>query len=309
MNYQAPNEGEGLHQWLLMRSRELLMQGLTIEDATAQLLRETRNVNRTTQDLEGEIINALEGADEFLREHPDFVIRGSRRKEWVDPWSWVGLDDPLIRKDRRTPRLPVDVNLQKEAYRKSRGLDKKGLEGAESLDFYLENLFGSIDFLLCATIEQSRQPIIKLLSELEGHHQKYQYIVPTPLRGRHYGRSDYGTGERLFMVVEFDKADFREQIAYLVYLEKWTKFPLVMVVFSGNKSYHGWYACFGQSEHRCITFSRKATQLGADRTTQSPSQYVRMPQGYNYKWKKQQGVIYFNEDKLEVQHDLLDKEF
>jgi hypothetical protein len=303
-----PNEGQGFHQWLLMMSRDLLLKGYSVEEAIQELIRLTKHIDRTTQDVEGEITNAVEGAWEFLKENPNFIPKGSRRREWVDPLSFVGLDDPLIRKDRRPARLRVDVNLQKEAYRKSKGLDKKGIEEAESFD--LHNLYARKNFLICFTMDQKHKPTIISLKEFKEYKgDPFQYMVPNPMRDRHYGRCDFGTGERLFMVVEFDEANFIEQIAYLVYLEKWTGFPLVMIVFSGNRSYHGWFACFGQSEHRCVTFSRKATQLGADRTTYSPSQYVRMPQGYNYKREAQQEVIYLSKDKFEAQYALLGSEF
>src|ERR1700745_1609732 len=158
MNYQAPNEGEGLHQWLLMVSRDLLLKGYSVEETIEELIRLTKHIDRTTQDVEGEITNAVEGAWEFLQEHPDFVARGSKKREWVDPWSFVGLDDPLIRKDRRSARLSVDKELQKEAYRRSKGLDKEGIEGIE--DYELRELYANKNFLICVTKEQSHPPHI-----------------------------------------------------------------------------------------------------------------------------------------------------
>jgi hypothetical protein len=307
MNNQAPREGEGLHQWLLMESRDLLVQGVPFEDALDRLLQATRDSGRTTQDVEEEITNALEGAREFLEENPNWRAKGSRANKWVDPLSFVGLNDMQSRRDRRTARLPVDVTLQKRVFKKVGGLDKRGLKGIE--DYGLPLLYGNKNFLLCVTIEQSRKPLIVPLEELEDGKAKFQYLVPNPLRDVHYGRCDFGTGERLFMVVEFDEADFMEQIAYLIHLERSTRFPLVMVVFSGNKSYHGWFACFGQTEYKCKTLSRRATQLGADRTTYSPSQYVRMPEGWNYKHGTKQEVIYFNEEKLGPQNALIEGEF
>jgi hypothetical protein len=271
------------------------------------LLQATHESGRTTQDVEIEIMNALEGAREFLEEHPSWKARGVKPNKWVDPLSFGGLNDIQSRKDRRTARLPLDRVLQSRVFRRTGGLDREGLSGVD--DYNLPLLYGYRNFLLCATIEQSHKPVIATIEELEDGRGKFQYLVPNPLRDVHYGRCDYGTGERLFMVVEFDDASFMEQVAYLVHLEKSTGFPLVMVVFSGNKSYHGWFACFGQTEFKCKTLSRRATQLGADRTTYSPSQYVRMPGGFNYKCKENQDVTYFNAEKLESQNELISVEF
>jgi hypothetical protein len=135
-------------------------------------------------------------------------------------------------------------------------------------------------------------------------------IVPSPMQGR-FGltqagypseHSKEGTGERAFLVTEFDFTKLTPkgqpticvpllerceeagitaldiQAALLTHLA--TELPLWMTVFSGGKSLQGWFPCRGVNEeelHRW--FNRSARRLGACSSTWCKSQFVRMPDG------------------------------
>jgi hypothetical protein len=85
------------------------------------------------------------------------------------------------------------------------------------------------------------------------------------------------TGERQYLVVEQDAGSLDEQSAVLLHLAD--KAPLVLAVFSGSKSIHGWFRCAGMPDDRLRQFFSYAVSLGADTATWTKSQFVRMPDG------------------------------
>jgi hypothetical protein len=135
-------------------------------------------------------------------------------------------------------------------------------------------------------------------------------IVPSPMRamraltqaGTLSEHSKAGTGDRAFLVLEFDfsKATPKGkptvwgplleqceaegitaldiQAALLAYLER--ERPLWMTVFSGGKSLQGWFPCRGEDEEKLHAwFNTSALRLGACSSTWCVSQFVRMPDG------------------------------
>jgi hypothetical protein len=134
-----------------------------------------------------------------------------------------------------------------------------------------------------------------------------QFIVPnvmTSLKGKtKEGKDSVGcldnTGERQFLVIEFDMAEagdwgpymkewqargistFDAEAALLVYLatKDVPRFRLTMAVNRGKKSLHGWFHCQGI--------------LGADPATWTKCQLVRTPGGTRDNGSRQR-VEYFN---------------
>jgi hypothetical protein len=135
-------------------------------------------------------------------------------------------------------------------------------------------------------------------------------IVPSPMRasqgltadGRWSEHTKDATGERMFLVIEFDFtkstpkgkatvwASLLErceragitaldiQAALLSYLAR--ERPLWMTVFSGGKSLQGWFPCRGEPEEGLRHwFDRQARRLGACPSTWSRCQFCRMPDG------------------------------
>ena len=140
-------------------------------------------------------------------------------------------------------------------------------------------------------------------SEWDGKLAALQLIVPSPMTARS-GLTQDGkqsshalsiTGQRRFLVVEFDQGDVDDHAALLWHLA--LKAPLAMIVHSGSKSLHGWFFCAGQPEERLRQVMRYCVSLGADRATWTRSQFVRMPDGTR-ELGKRQVVYYFNPEVI-----------
>ena len=116
---------------------------------------------------------------------------------------------------------------------------------------------------------------------------KASFVVPSAMSarrgktkaGRVTARSLENTGVRQHLVVEIDDPSITkdQQAAILNHLAQFA--PLVMVVDSGNKSIHGWFACHGVPEETVERFFREAVSLGADSALWTRCQLVRMPNG------------------------------
>jgi hypothetical protein len=142
-----------------------------------------------------------------------------------------------------------------------------------------------------------------------GHLSGMPFIVPSPMSARRGIKADgkeskrclNNTGPRVYQVVEFDFKEKAEDgrdtpcasmlrrladrevtvrdlcASLLSHLAHYA--PLVLVVFSGGKSLHGWFRCAGQPEADVLKFMRSAVGLGADPATACVCQMVRMPDG------------------------------
>ena len=99
------------------------------------------------------------------------------------------------------------------------------------------------------------------------------------------------TGERRYLVVEFDSGIIDEHAAILIHLGQIA--PLVLVVHSGGKSLHGWFYVHNQPETKVLNFFRYAVSLGADRQLWSRCQFARMPDGTRENGARQ-SVYYLN---------------
>jgi hypothetical protein len=138
----------------------------------------------------------------------------------------------------------------------------------------------------------------------------HEQMVPSPMKaqfgftadGRLSEHSKDGTGQRLFLVIEFDFSKLTPKgkptiwvpllercetegvtaldlnAAVLAHLSK--ERVLWMTVFSGGKSLQGWFPCRDEDEEQLHQwFNSRARRLGADPMTWCRSQFVRMPDG------------------------------
>jgi hypothetical protein len=158
-------------------------------------------------------------------------------------------------------------------------------------------------------------------------------IVPSPMRemraltqsGTLSEHTKAGTGERAFLVLEFDFAKTTPkgkptiwapllehceaegitaldiQAALLAHLAR--ERPLWMTVFSGGKSLQGWFPCRGEDEEKLLSwFNTSALRLGACSSTRCVSQFVRMPDGTrapNREGKSvRQSIVYYDPQVL-----------
>jgi hypothetical protein len=138
---------------------------------------------------------------------------------------------------------------------------------------------------------------------LRGELASLALIVPSPMTAQTgYTRENKvsehsleNTGPRRFLVIEQDRGSIDEQAAVLLHFAE--RAPLVLAVHSGSKSIHGWFYCEGQPEEKLHRFMWYFVNLGADNTTWSPSQFVRMPDGLREN-RKRQAVYYFNPEVI-----------
>lgn len=155
--------------------------------------------------------------------------------------------------------------------------------------------------LLCVG-ENSYRFLTRRREDLRGLLARMQFIVPSPM-SRRTGHTQDGkesehclenTGQRRFLVIEQDGGNADEQSAILLHLAE--RAPLALALHSGSKSIHGWFAAAGQPEDRLGQFMRYAVSLGADRSTWSRSQFVRMPGGTRDNGNPQ--TVYFFNPKV-----------
>jgi hypothetical protein len=152
-----------------------------------------------------------------------------------------------------------------------------------------------------------------------------QFIVPSPMSaktgrtqsGKVSAKTNENTGDRRFLVVEFDfaPAEKPDDALLLAWGKQFgientrdmcaalanhlaSKAPLAVVVWSGGKSLHCWFPVNGVDEPALRAFFSLACELGADPATWTPSQFVRIPCGWNPKKRQRQEVIYFNSSLL-----------
>ncbi len=111
--------------------------------------------------------------------------------------------------------------------------------------------------------------------------------------GKPSERSLTNIGQRKFQVVEFDKdkGTLDQQAAIHWHLARFA--PLVLVVFSGSESLHGWYNVVGEAEADVTRFFKYATSLGADTPMASPIQMTRTPNAFRDNGTRQT-VNYYN---------------
>ena len=123
------------------------------------------------------------------------------------------------------------------------------------------------------------------LEEVRTQLHLWEFIVPNAMSALEGKRKSDGelsahtldnTGPRQNIVVEFDDgATLDEQAARHIWLSEFRK--LRLVVFSGSKSLHGWYAAENEADDR--KFMEEAVRLGGDPKTWLRSQFVRLPNG------------------------------
>lgn len=121
-----------------------------------------------------------------------------------------------------------------------------------------------------------------------GKEPAMQFIVANPMTAC-IGRTQEGKlsarcleiacKKRRYIVVEFDRGTPWEQAGILSSLHTEDRVPLIMVVWSGGKSMHGWFDVRNLDESEQQDFFAWACKLGADPSLWDPSKLVRMPGG------------------------------
>ncbi len=162
------------------------------------------------------------------------------------------------------------------------------------------------DPLLCAgrsSREFATRPLSRWLES--GTLPDHSLIVPSPMSapigltkdGRPSEHTLDNTGPRRHLVVEFDTGSADDHAARLWHLGGFA--PLVLVVHSGGKSLHGWFACGDSTEEARRRFFVLAVGLGADKATWTRSQFVRLPGGRRTPGGCRQSVFYYAARRIE----------
>ena len=151
------------------------------------------------------------------------------------------------------------------------------------------------------------QPRLRQLSD-------YQFIVPNPMSaekgltkdgsGMSY-RTYNNTGDRIFIVCDFDLPRAEMQPSLIKHLEKYCGAMPVLVLSSGNKSLHAWWRCDGLSEEDIRDFEDEAASVGADPAILGDArknQLVRLPLGTRKDNQKKQAVLFWNPNQKQNQN-------
>ncbi|MFY9986626.1 MAG: hypothetical protein WAK31_17820 [Chthoniobacterales bacterium] len=289
----APNQGEGLHNWLPKGARKCRTFGYSQEQAF-ELIAETV-VRRG-----GKIIpRSIEQATERVYSQPFSTdVRQSAR-------DWPAADLDLIRSitlDKPGEWLEEILELSPV-----RLPDMPDIQPGTT-DTIIHGLYPGEDLLLCLGVNNYSTETYRLSSVKDLH--RFRLLVPSPMSkpigitqdGRESGRCLDNTGQRQYLVTEFDFKEFDDQqrpTKYAPLIADWRSAkmtvqdacaaiilemrqhgPLTMVVYSGGKSLHAWWWCLGESEEpgsKLHRFMCGAAQRGADTATYTRSQFVRMP--------------------------------
>src|SRR5258708_6332220 len=162
-----------------------------------------------------------------------------------------------------------------------------------------------------------------------GDFWEYSFIVPSPMsalkgqtqEGRYSDRSLNNVGQRRFLPVEFDIAEFcRDKVTptvFAVLVREWRSKGIsakqaqaaivlylmrdrepVLVVDSGGKSLHVWFYVQGTDEERITATMKHMVRIGADIVTHSRAQFFRIPEGKRWNDGKPQPPIYVNPEGL-----------
>jgi len=269
-----PHRGGGLHQWLFRVARAL-----------------------HTYRRRDEIISMIEQA---VAGEP---VQPSEIEDAVDNSAAYAWKPSASGRNIRLPRWPSpDTDRRASIFATGGGLADLWETSPFPLtdnrvrsEEFIDALFPS-DALLCCG-KSSRDFATKPRTGWRGSLSTLQLIVPSPMtevwgttkKGKRSQHTLENTGERRFLVVEQDSGTADEQASVLLHLAGMA--PLVLAVHSGSKSIHGWFYCEGRPEEQLRRFMNYAVSLGADRSTWTRSQFVRMPDGTRNTGKRQ--VVYF----------------
>ena len=156
--------------------------------------------------------------------------------------------------------------------------------GVEARDA-LCGLFGPGE-LVCGGWDCER-PVVQTVERWAASAGSAQFVVSNPMKGpaaltkegKTSARCQANVALRRWLVAEFDAPELNREKQVKLASVLARGLPLKMVVDSGGKSLHCWFACEGLDEREAARFFWAAVALGADRTRWDPCGWVRMPGG------------------------------
>jgi hypothetical protein len=300
----CPKAGEGVNQWTNIQVLRMLKAGFTNANIYKKLISAAKGCGR---DIRKDITHSIETAQTFIATGKGFGVlkkygiwKDEIRKHYQEVSYLKELSslDPEYQANVLESNKEIKVGnwpFPKAEY------DTMGV---------LYDIFGKNR--ICLGYSRYHTVIANLtdvnsIIRFENKHINLglcQFIVPSPMVGEHAinktgkraVRCLSNTCERWFLVIEFDRTPSHDDQIRLHYeLAKIRE--LRMLVFSGNKSIHGWYDVYRQPEKENKKLMKVATQLGADPMTWIRCQYVRFPGGVNANTKTKQEILYYNYGK------------
>ncbi len=252
---QPPPPGSGLHQHIFRCVRKLLSYTEN-KNLLASLLEE-QLAPHCGRDITREIQQALICCvpDEDYAGDPRSRSTHKRCQSVIDQIAPVPLDELLA-------TSPGPCNL--------------------STFEYLDKLFEP-DHLLCMA-PRLWLPATQLLRDFPRRAEcHFQLMVPNPMtalsgttkEGKSSPRSLENVGPRRYLVIEFDSGTAELQAGLLRRLAQ--VLPVCLIVWSGQKSLHGWFSLEGVPPGLLEQIMDAALVLGADPATLSPIQFIRTP--------------------------------
>ncbi len=272
-----PCAGDGVHVWLFSVARQLHAH-LPAGEIVTMLENRVANCGRVVprSEIEDAVKNSLSCAWEPNQKTP----RGSTVAKW-----------PSVNQEQRDAIVRDNGGLA-DLWEMSKPRIEDNDPHTESI---VDRLFPGNQLLCCGKSNSVFDT--KLREDWRGDMSALSLIVPSPMSaatgltkdGRASKHTLANTGDRRFLICEFDIGTADEHAALLLHLGTFA--PLVCAVHSGGKSLHGWFFVAGQPEEKVLKFFRYAVSLGADRATWTRCQFVRMPDGVRDNGKRQ--TVYF----------------
>jgi hypothetical protein len=264
----CPKAGGGVHQWLFEAARAFHRWPFHFKPNTIirLLTTATEHCGRLVQ--QHEIVDAVSNSDPASPTH-----LGNTSYTSALPVRLPEFRDAIIKASEDPPVSPT-----KYAHLTSQKV--------------LQWLFPD-DPLLCFAKDKYNAKAIRW-SKLNGWIPPL--MVPSPLlgpaaltkEGRKSCRALANIGERLYLIIEFDEGELDDQAKLLWSLR--IRQRLVMIVYSGKKSLHGWFRL--EDKRLLKAFCDYAYQIGCDSATFGKQQLVRVPNAIRPETGKQQTVIY-----------------
>jgi len=274
-----PISGDGVHNWLYRSARVLHGCGRSSSDIVQLLSASVMDCGRQvlTKEIQDAVSNSKANAW-----RPSHVRTKAGRSSPKWPTT-----NPILVDEIKTMGVGLADLWEFSPVRLG--------NGEADADLLVDMLFPG-NPLLCVG-ETAFKFATKKKDRWKGILSRFQFMVPSPMSsvtgltksGRISQHTLNNTGERRYLVIEFDEGTEDLQAACFLYLAQ--KAPLVMVLHSGGKSLHGWFPAHGYSAAQVHQLFMLACQLGADKATWLKSQFVRIPEGLRNNGKRQ--LVYF----------------
>ena len=270
---EPPRAGEGVHNWLYKVARQLHAHLPAVEIVG---LLESRVANCGRHVSRKEIEDAVKNALACAWQPRGNAVPGQRAAKWPD-----------VNHEQRAAILRDHGGLA-DLWEASKPRIEDAAQHTEEI---IDRLFPGNPLLCCG--KSNSEFDTKPREDWRGQMSALALIVPSPMsalegvtkEGKASRHALSNTGDRRFLICEFDTGTADEHAAVLLHLGTFA--PLVCAVHSGGKSLHGWFFVAGQPAAKVEKFFRYAVSLGADRATWTRSQFVRMPDGTRDNGKRQ----------------------